>query len=54
MGVAASNEETREKPNKATDATLYYFAGRGLADQIRYHHFAPIVISHVFAIEVKY
>ena len=35
MGVAASNQEFRELPNKATDATLYYFAGRGLADQIR-------------------
>ena len=35
MGVSASNQEFRELPNKATDATLYYFAGRGLADQIR-------------------
>jgi hypothetical protein len=45
MGVAASNEETREKPNKATDATLYYFAGRGFADQIRYDYLSLIVIS---------
>ena len=35
MGVGASNGEAREIPNKSTDATLYYSAGSGLADQIR-------------------
>lgn len=28
-------EDTKEKPDPTKDATLYYFAGRGLADQIR-------------------
>ena len=48
MGASSSNEELREKPNKDTDATLYYFAGRGLADQIRYHSsVAKIFQEHV-------
>jgi hypothetical protein len=34
MGASASSDDF-EIPNKATVATLYYFAGRGLADQIR-------------------
>jgi hypothetical protein len=54
MGVAASNEETREKPNKATDATLYYFAGRGLADQIRYGYFALISSPRFSVIKDKH
>mmetsp|Transcript_22009 Transcript_22009/g.21268 ORF Transcript_22009/g.21268 Transcript_22009/m.21268 type:complete len:243 (+) Transcript_22009:87-815(+) len=35
MGASASSDDF-EIPNKATVATLYYFAGRGLADQIRW------------------
>ena len=36
MGGALSSEELKEKPYPKTDATLYYFKGRGLADQIRW------------------
>jgi glutathione S-transferase len=37
MGLAASAEdEPWEQPSERHDATLYYFAGRGLADQIRW------------------
>lgn len=36
MGGQLSSEVVREKPYPKTDATLYYFAGRGLADQIRW------------------
>ena len=36
MGQSSSYEATREKPNPKTQATLYYFAGRGLADQVRW------------------
>ena len=40
MGSNASSideyEATKEKPIKGVDATLYYFAGRGLADPIRW------------------
>lgn len=35
-GSQSSYEDTREKPATKTSATLYYFAGRGLADQIRW------------------
>ena len=35
MGSSQSNEE-RELPDPTVDATLYYFGGRGLADQIRW------------------
>jgi hypothetical protein len=35
MGASSSSDDIKEIPNKATVATLYYFAGRGLADQIR-------------------
>lgn len=39
MGSSSSSgnyEETREKPIAGVDATLYYFGGRGVADQIRW------------------
>lgn len=40
MGTSASNlneyEKTREKPLEGVEATLYYFGGRGVADQIRW------------------
>ena len=37
MGLASSTEEpTWEQPSEKHEATLYYFAGRGLADQIRW------------------
>lgn len=37
MGQGQSNyEATREKPVPGTVATLYYFSGRGKADQIRW------------------
>ena len=36
MGGSLSSEELKEKPYPKTDATLYYFRGRGLADQIRW------------------
>lgn len=38
MGQSASAqyERNKEKPNAKTQATLYYFSGRGLADQIRW------------------
>lgn len=35
MGASSSSDDIKEIPNKLTVATLYYFAGRGLADQIR-------------------
>ena len=35
MGASSSSEE-REVPDPSVDATLYYFGGRGLADQIRW------------------
>ncbi|RYY82839.1 hypothetical protein EON63_12515, partial [archaeon] len=37
MGLASSSEEiTWEQPSEKHEATLYYFSGRGLADQIRW------------------
>ena len=36
MGASYSADEFKEKPDPKFDATLYYFAGRGLADQIRW------------------
>lgn len=36
MGGSLSAEELKEKPYPKTDATLYYFKGRGLADQVRW------------------
>lgn len=33
---AAVYEKNRVKPDENFDATLYYFAGRGIADQIRW------------------
>jgi hypothetical protein len=40
MGANQSNvekyDEIKEKPDQNKEATLYYFAGRGLADQIRF------------------
>lgn len=36
MGSSVSSDEFKEKPDEKYDATLYYFAGRGLADQIRW------------------
>jgi hypothetical protein len=40
MGANQSNvekyDEIKEKPDPNKEATLYYFAGRGLADQIRF------------------
>lgn len=35
MGASSSSEQ-REVPDPLFDATLYYFGGRGLADQIRW------------------
>ena len=35
QSASANYEKTREKPDSNHVATLYYFAGRGLADQIR-------------------
>jgi hypothetical protein len=32
---SASYERNREKPDPSVAATLYYFEGRGVADQIR-------------------
>ncbi|RYG67548.1 hypothetical protein EON64_07220 [archaeon] len=32
----SSEEITWEKPSEKHEATLYYFSGRGLADQIRW------------------
>ena len=51
MGVGASNGEAREIPNKSTDATLYYFAGRGLADQIRSYR---LLISYTSYLKDSY
>lgn len=37
MGLSSSREElVWEQPSEKHDATLYYFSGRGLADQIRW------------------
>lgn len=37
MGLASSSEEEHwEQPSEKHEATLYYFAGRGLADQLRW------------------
>eukprot|EP01033_Poteriospumella_lacustris_P007837 gene7838-5639_t len=36
MGLAASRTDTWEQPAEKYQATLYYFGGRGLADQIRW------------------
>jgi glutathione S-transferase len=36
MGGALSAEDLKEKPYPKTEATLYYFKGRGLADQARW------------------
>lgn len=36
MGIGASAPIVKEVPYSRTDATLYYFGGRGLADQIRW------------------
>lgn len=36
MGLANGKEDTWEQPSEKHVATLYYFAGRGLADQIRW------------------
>ena len=42
MGAQQSSgdkyEDTKERPDSSTEATLYYFAGRGLADQIRFKY----------------
>jgi hypothetical protein len=36
MGTSNSKQPTTEVPSTKHSATLYYFAGRGLADQIRW------------------
>ena len=36
MGGQLSIEDLKEKPYPKTDASLYYFKGRGMADQIRW------------------
>jgi glutathione S-transferase len=36
MGLGSSTEIPKEAPYSRSDATLYYFGGRGLADQIRW------------------
>lgn len=36
MKLQSSYEAKRQKPDPAVTATLYYFPGRGLADQIRW------------------
>jgi glutathione S-transferase len=52
MGLVASSEEGWENPVDKVDATLYYFSGRGLADQMRWMlaaadiSFTQKVISH--------
>ena len=47
-----SGEAGRELPYDKTDATLYYFKGRGLADQVRWMlafsgvTYADVLVAH--------
>lgn len=53
MGTSSSssssniNDAFKEMPNEDTDASLYYFGGRGLADQIRLGILYFVVIDYL-------